>query len=257
MNKYRLRLRLVCLAAIIIGYACCPTLKSVYYDFDGDGIDKPVKIAFLSDVHNTLYGKGQRELISAVDEFGADIVLFGGDLFDENINEKNSWVLVDALAGEYPCFYAVGNHETRRGKAKEIKAAMAEHGVTVLEDMTEVMEINGQKIRICGTENSWDEKAASQLDETYSVLLHHYPADFPEMSQKGFDLILAGHAHGGQWRIPQIMNGFLAPGEWFFPEYAGGYYSGNGSEMIVSRGLCRNFIPRIFNRPEIILITIK
>lgn len=255
MNKCRLRL--VCLAAIIIGYICCPSLKSVYYEFNADGIDKPIKIAFLSDVHNTLYGKGQCELTDIIDEFGADIVLFGGDLFDENINEKNSWTLVDALAGEYPCFYAVGNHETRRGKADEIKAAMAEHGVAVLEDMTEVIEINGQKIRICGTESMWDENAVSELDETYSVLLHHFPEDFPEMSKKGFDLILAGHAHGGQWRIPQVMNGLITPGEWFFPKYAGGYYSENGSEMIVSRGLCRNFIPRIFNRPEIILITIK
>ncbi len=257
MNKCSLRLRIFCLAAIIIGYICCPTLKIVYYEFETDSIDKPVKIVFLSDVHNTLYGKGQRELTDIIGKFGADIVLFGGDLFDDSVNEKNSWLLVDTLAGEYPCFYAVGNHETRRGRADEIKTEMSRHGVTVLEDASEVLEINGQKIRICGTENVWDENAASQLDETYSVLLHHFPADFPEMSKKGFNLILAGHAHGGQWRIPQLMNGLLSPGEGFFPKYAGGYYSENGSEMIVSRGLCRNLIPRIFNRPEIILITIK
>lgn len=138
---------------------------------------------------------------------------------------------------------------------------MRKLGAAVLEDETEIIEINGEKIRICGTENVWDENAASQLDECYSVLLHHFPEDFPQIAEKGFDLVLSGHAHGGQWRIPGILNGLYAPDGGFFPKYAGGFYNLNGADMIVSRGLYKNlsccFIPRIFNRPELVFVTVN
>lgn len=247
--------------AVFIGYACRLSLNTVEYRIETDKISSPVKIAFISDVHNSLFGKGQSELTGEIDRFGADMVLFGGDLFDEYNREENSWTLVKALVEKYPCFYAVGNHEFKTGKALEYKEKMAELGVRVLEDETEIVEFNGQKIRVCGTENVWDENAVSQLDGTYSVLLHHYPDDFPELSVKGYDLILAGHAHGGQWRIPGILNGVFAPDQGLFPEYAGGYYKENGTEMLVSRGLWKHFgimyIPRVFNRPELLLITIN
>ncbi|MBQ8903688.1 MAG: metallophosphoesterase [Oscillospiraceae bacterium] len=252
---------IVCGVAVLAGIACRLGLNVVHYDIESDKITAPVKIAFLSDVHNSLYGKGQSELITAISEFGTDIVLFGGDLFDEHNGEGNSWALVDALAGEYPCFYTVGNHEYKTRIPEHYKDEMAGHGVTVLDDETEVVEINGQKIRICGTEFHSDKNAVSQLDDLYSIDMHHFPEDFPIMKKKGFDLILAGHAHGGQWRIPYLVNGIYAPGEGFLPKYAGGYYSENGTEMIVSRGLYKNlsclFIPRVFNRPELVLITLK
>ena len=133
--------------------------------------------------------------------------------------------------------------------------------IDVLEDETTVVEVNGKKLRFCGVENLWDENAEKELGDIYSVLLYHYPSDFPIMSKKGYDLILAGHAHGGQWRIPGLVNGLFSPDEWFFPKYAGGFYSENGTDMIVSRGLYKNisclWMPRIFNRPELVLITLK
>ncbi len=259
--KQRTKLAIACGIAVFAGIACRLSLNVVHYEIESDKIDVPVKLAFLSDVHNSLYGKGQSELIEEIADFGTDIVMFGGDLFDEHNGTENSWALVDALAGEYPCFYAIGNHETKTKMPGYYKEEMAKRGVTVLEDETAVIEVNGQKIRICGTEYFSDKNAASQLDGLYSIDLHHFPEDFPVMKENGFDLILAGHAHGGQWRIPYILNGVYAPGEGLFPEYAGGYYSENGTEMIVSRGLYKNlsciFMPRIFNRPELVLITLK
>ena len=259
--KYKTKLGIACAIAFFAGIACNLSLKAAYYEIENEKITAPVKIAFLSDVHNSLYGKGQSELVEKIEEFGADIVLFGGDLFDEHNGEKNSWALVDALADSYPCFYAVGNHEFNTGAVKAYKEEMRNRGVTVLEDSTEVIEINGQSLRICGTEHFWDENAQSELDGLFSIDLHHYPEEFPKMQDKGFDLILSGHAHGGQWRIPYLINGLFAPDEGLFPKYAGGYYNENDTEMIVSRGLYKNisclFIPRIFNRPEIVLITLK
>ena len=75
--------------------------------------------------------------------------------------------------------------------------------------------------------------------ETYTILLTHRPELIDVYSQYDFDLVLSGHAHGGQWRIPGILNGLYAPNQGIFPAYAGGLYEQNGTIMIVSRGLAR------------------
>ena len=75
---------------------------------------------------------------------------------------------------------------------------------------------------------------------------------------RGFDLILAGHAHGGQWRLPGVVNGLLAPDQGLFPPYAGWRYELEGGTLIVSRGLAREStrVPRVFNRPELVIIDV-
>lgn len=90
----------------------------------------------------------------------------------------------------------------------------------------------------------------------YTILLTHRPERLDVYCQYGFDLVLAGHAHGGQWRIPGIVNGLWAPNQRLFPAYAGGRYEQNGTTMIVSRGLAREstWLPRWYNRPELVII---
>ena len=104
------------------------------------------------------------------------------------------------------------------------------------------------------------EKCAEEADSgNFNVLLAHYPEQIEYYRSFGkFDLILSGHAHGGQWRIPGILNGLYAPNQGLFPEYAGGRYDFEDSVMIVSRGLSRTkeIIPRIFNNPELVIIDI-
>ena len=93
----------------------------------------------------------------------------------------------------------------------------------------------------------------------YTILLSHRPEMVDEYSRYSFDLVLSGHAHGGQFRIPYIINGVYAPHQGFFPKYASGmYYIGN-TTMIVSRGLDKEAIklPRMFNRPELAIIDLK
>lgn len=264
MTKKR-KIGIVCVCAAVLAGALAAghTLRLVPYTVESEKIDAPIRIAFLSDVHNSFYGNGQSELVEAIGSFGADLVLFGGDLFDEHHGEERSWALVDALAARYPCYYAVGNHEFRTGKAEEYKSEMARRGVTVLSGNAASVAVGGQELLLCGADGFFDGtlgETAERLDGRFSILLYHYPADFPEISKMGFDLVLAGHEHGGQWRIPGLLNGLYAPDEGLFPKYAGGRYEENGSVMLVSRGLYRNLscllIPRIFNRPELLLITL-
>lgn len=90
------------------------------------------------------------------------------------------------------------------------------------------------------------------------MLLSHRPELFETYQKYGFDLVLSGHAHGGQWRIPGVLNGLFAPDQGLFPEYAGGRYDYAEGTMIVSRGLAREStpVPRIFNRPEVVIVDI-
>ena len=96
------------------------------------------------------------------------------------------------------------------------------------------------------------------FENSFNILLIHRPEEIEHYAEMGFDLVLCGHAHGGQWRIPGILNGFYTPDQGLFPEYAGGIYKVGETTMIVSRGLAKesNIVPRIFNRPELVIIDI-
>ncbi len=96
-------------------------------------------------------------------------------------------------------------------------------------------------------------------NDYYTVLLSHRPEFFELYTEYNFDLVLSGHAHGGQWRIPYILNGLYAPNQGVFPKYAGGEYTENNTTMIVSRGLAREstLLPRFYNRPELVIIDLQ
>ncbi len=130
------------------------------------------------------------------------------------------------------------------------------------------IDINGQSLSLFGiddpeageTEFSRQLKfCGGHIDKNrYSILLSHRPERIESYLEYDFDMILAGHAHGGQMRLPLLMNGLFAPDQGWFPKYAGGLYPFGKSQMIVSRGLAREStrMPRLFNRPEIVIINL-
>lgn len=253
--------------AVAAPFVCSEKLSETFYTLSSDKISAPVKIAFLSDLHNTLYGYDMSELTDCVDRFAPDIVIIGGDLFDRHWNEKNSLRLAEKLAAKYPCFYALGNHELHYGvqnKARQLTSAL---GVNVLSlnNYSDDIEVNGNSIRVLGFDgmeyNGQYEQVKKAVSESqFNLLVYHFPEDYPKLSGDGYDLILAGHTHGGQIRIPGLMNGLYAPGQGLFPKYSCGEYHENGSCMIISRGLQRSLhdlvVPRVFNTPEAVFITI-
>ena len=95
--------------------------------------------------------------------------------------------------------------------------------------------------------------------EYYTILLSHRPEWIETYQKYAFDLVLCGHAHGGQWRTPFLLNGLYAPHQGLFPKYAGGRYDYATGTMIVSRGLAREStpVPRIFNRPELVVVELN
>jgi predicted MPP superfamily phosphohydrolase len=93
--------------------------------------------------------------------------------------------------------------------------------------------------------------------EDYTVLLSHRPELFDVYVQNGVDLVLSGHAHGGQFRVP-FLGGLVAPNQGLFPQYDGGVYKSGKTTMIVSRGIGNSAFPfRINNRPELVIVELK
>ena len=151
-----------------------------------------------------------------------------------------------------------------------MKAYMESVGVKVLVGDCETVTVNNVEIDICGvddpygkTEEQWKQqidKAWSMTEESHlKILLTHRPEKVAVYEQYGFDLILAGHAHAGQIRIPFINKGMFAPDQGAFAEYVNGTYTlSNGSIMEVSRGLGREStpLPRFFNNPEVVILDI-
>ena len=275
MKKKRILILLVLIILLLCAAAFDNRLAVRSYVVDAEEITSPVRIALVTDLHSCSYGEGQAELIEAVDGLEPDIVLLGGDIFDDVLPDTNTELFIAGISGKYPCYYVTGNHEHWSGEAAfAVKMdILKKHGVHILSGTCETLSINGQSVNICGVDDpdahagNKQEAFLAQLDEVkrlsdnghYTILLSHRPEYFGAYAEQGFDLVLSGHAHGGQWRIPLILNGLYAPDQGWFPEHAGGKYVQGETTMIVSRGLAREStrIPRIFNRPELVCIELS
>lgn len=260
-------------------------LRVVSYTVSDERILSPVRIVLLTDLHSYRYGEGQRTLLDAIDAQKPDLVLLGGDIFDDDRKNDNTMIVLEHVAERYPCFYVSGNHEYWCEDPEALFDAVREFGITILHGTSETVTFGRTTLQICGiadpacAEIEIDEStvdlqkaareavteqqlhsAASGKEDRYAILLAHRPELIETYAEYGFDLVLSGHAHGGQVRIPGILNGLFSPGERWFPKYAGGKYRVGQTTMIVSRGLSREAIkhvPRIWNRPELVVIELN
>ncbi|MBQ4534512.1 MAG: metallophosphoesterase [Ruminococcus sp.] len=246
------------------------TLKTDRYKIKSDKIDKGLKIVFISDLHNCFYGgTDQSKLKDEIENAEPDILIFGGDMVDQWGGTKHAITLMEWSAEKYPCFYTPGNHEYERDDTDDFFKKVEEIGVTVCNGDYSDIEVRGQAVRIYGILEYFDLSSktfsAPPDDSVYTILLAHQPEQIDNYhfgDGSDFDLILSGHAHAGQWRIPGILDqGLYAPDQGLFPEYTHGMYEYDDSVHIISRGLARPlrmiFIPRIFNRPELSVIEIS
>ena len=143
-------------------------------------------------------------------------------------------------------------------------------GVNILEDEKITIEYAGATMQLLGlndpnftTAHDTYEKTAminaklkNMLGESnkYTILLSHRPELFGLYVENNIDLVLSGHAHGGQVRLP-FFGGLVAPNQGFFPKYFEGVYEKKQTKMIVSRGLGNSIFPlRVNNRPELVIV---
>ncbi len=217
----------------------------------------------VTDLHATLYGEGQGDLIEQILAQSPEAVFLVGDIADDKRDFEPTRQLLAGLKDKIPCYYVTGNHERWLSYTDDVAALFAECGATVLDGESVLLPGN---IRLWGvsdplfydgeTEFLEALSAMKPEDEVFDLLLSHRPEYAESYAAAGFDLTLSGHAHGGQVRIPLFLNGLYAPGQGWMPDYAGGRYEVGKMILIVSRGLMRDDLPRVFNPPELVVIQI-
>lgn len=274
-NHKRILIALVILIALCIS-AFYNGLVIRKYTIHSDKIlkDNDVKIVLIADLHSHLYGKRQNDIINKIVKQCPDIVLLAGDIIDDKDAFHGAKIFLKRIKDIAPCYYVTGNHEYWSGKIDRIKGYIKKVGINVLDNRKEIIKVNGNNIFIYGIDDpyieSYDksfkldnwEKLLQSIWETdssdkYKILLSHRPEKVDEYKKYDYDLITCGHSHGGQVRVPLLLNGLFAPDQGYFPKYAGGLYAYNNTKQIVSRGVSYNpRLPRIFNPPEIVSINI-
>lgn len=230
-------------------------------------------IAHISDLHNAEYGKNNEKLIDILEAESPNIIAITGDLIDSNhTNLEVALSFAQQAIKIAPCYFVTGNHEAWIGSQyEELKTSLQNTGITVLQD--EAIELNYgdvciQLIGLNDPDFSERDRLLSEsileaklsqvnISDGFTILLSHRPEYFNVYQNKNIDLVLSGHAHGGQFRLP-LGGGVIAPGQGLFPKYDAGAYTENGTTMIVSRGVGNSIIPvRINNPPEIVIIELN
>ena len=233
------------------------------------------RIAQISDLHNAEFGEKNARLLNILSEKKPDIIVITGDLVDARHTDVSiALSFAEEAVQIAPVYYVTGNHEASLSQYEELKTGLESAGVIVLEDETVQLERSGSFLTLIGLSdpnfairnNLFNEVPAmistklndlTKNETSYTVLLSHRPELFTTYVSCGVDLVLSGHAHGGQFRLP-LIGGLVAPNQGFFPKYDAGLYAEGRTNMIVSRGIGNSIIPlRFNNRPEIVLVELR
>ena len=232
------------------------------------------RIAHVSDLHNAEMGKSNEKLLDMLREAEPDMIAITGDIIDSrNTNVEIALEFTKAAMEIAPCYYVTGNHEARVSEYDELKEGLIEQGVVVLDDERIEIELSGETIALLGVNDPSFEtdylfgdsetvmknrlQEISDAENKFTILLSHRPELFEIYADNNVDLVLSGHAHGGQFRLP-FVGGLVAPNQGLFPKYDAGLYTEENTNMIVSRGIGNSILPfRFNNRPEVILIELN
>ena len=230
------------------------------------------KIAHISDPHS----KPAQGIVEIVKEASPDITVITGDLLND---DEKPTTEIDQLVSELtlisPVYFISGNHDLWRMDHKKSFEKYEDMGAVFMDNKTVTFEKNGDKIGISGSPDPFSrvperifESTKKSLDniekiDGFNILLFHRANLFDQIKKYGFDLILAGHMHGGQIRIPKL-GGILAPSSailsgtrMLFPKYSGGTITDNDTTMVVNRGVGNTLpLPRLGNAPEVGIITL-
>ncbi|MBQ6907688.1 MAG: metallophosphoesterase, partial [Clostridia bacterium] len=212
-------------------------------------------------------------LIEELQKQKPNIIVFTGDLIDSYKTDIDTAInLIKEIKDIAPIYYVPGNHESRISDYSKLITEMKNHDAVILDNKVEVLELKGAKLNLLGIDDpsmahglylSDREIVKTELNNlnydknNYSILLSHRPELFDMYAANKIDLVMTGHAHGGQIRVP-FIGGLFAPNQGFFPKYTSGTFKEDKTTMIVSRGIGNSIMPfRINNRPELVVIELK
>ena len=256
-------------------------MKITRYNITTDKITSPIKLACVSDLH----ARPAKHIINHLKQIKPDLILLAGDILEVSTDymEKRNRDALDFLCDASniaPCYYCFGNHEIYYSHAKFGRSKVSDpelrqrhielinkYGINMINDADTSITIGNNTVLIGGLVCGRDMDPALNLPlpnlaflsdfsqkQGFKLLLCHYPQYYPKhLKNTDIDLVFAGHAHGGQWRI--FGQGIYAPHQGIFPKYTSGMHDGR---LIISRGAVNNSkpVPRFFNPSEILEIQI-
>lgn len=248
------------------------TFDTTFYRVSSEKIGENVRAVVLADLHNNVFGQDNEPLVLKIRKLEPDVILMAGDMVNEDDPDVSVILnLCRQLKEIAPIYYCLGNNEgvlmyAPDGPQIPLDTELIEEGVTVLYNNSVDTEICGNQISIGAvtsdpddfTEMSQEFITGFEQSWNYKILLAHYPTLFYDwLADANIDLSVSGHFHGGQIRLPGGA-GLFHKDVGFFPKYCYGKFNLTNGELIVSRGLGNHEkIPRINNRPELVVIDIS
>lgn len=231
------------------------------------------KIVQISDLHNAEFGQDNSQLWKILQKEAPNMIALTGDLIDSVHTDMEIAISFVKRAMEIaPCYYVTGNHEAwLKDQYSALERELENCGVKVLHNQSEILTSGDDSVQLIGIDDpDFSESDNGMLDftadiismeiesagngEKYKILFSHRPEVFETYVERKMNLVLCGHAHGGQFRLP-FLGGMVAPNQGLFPKYDGGLYKKESTTMVVSRGIGNSIIPvRFNNRPEVVMI---
>lgn len=246
-------------------------VKETFYTVESDRLPSAFggfRIAQVSDLHNDDLSDNFASLLTKLEKAAPDIIAVTGDLVDCRVPDmdKAAYFMQQALQIA-PVFYVTGNHEAALyAEYPQFEQRLRDMGITVLNNEAVSLTVGNAQITLLGLADpnatTMDSNDRISLMQTYTtqgftIVLSHRPELFDEYYTAQADLVLTGHAHGGQIRIP-FVGGIYAPGQGLLPEYDAGVFTRGSTVMYISRGIGNSLFPiRFNNRPEIPVIILQ
>ncbi len=288
-------LKIIIIGIGILGIIACMIYREIKHELDGFEVthyhikssklhgEKEHKIVFLSDLHNHVYGKDNEVLLEAIRKEKPEYILVGGDMLVSN--NRCSYLpalrFVRALRTIAPVYYANGNHEQRLKELLEkfhmsyaaYRRQLQEEGIYFLENDSVILKMDDRDVRVTGleiplscykrgkkivfTEQEMNGLIGEKQESCFEIVMAHNPSYMKTYVNWGADLTLSGHLHGGIVRLP-VLGGVIAPNFRIFPQYSGGHYRENDTEIVVSRGLGTHTINiRLWNPAEMLVLHLR
>lgn len=286
MLRRRRALGLAVILAVLLLLWCTWEVWRSYHDPQvtnweiSAGLDTPVRLAVLSDLHDRTFGTDNAPLVELVAEQEPDLILLDGDMLNADSPDSRTVLsLCAALVEIAPVYYAWGNHELDYIAAgtSDLEGELEALGVTTLEEDYVDLTVHGADLRLggmygyafsLGVYNSceredmdpevWDFLTAFQDTDRYKLLLCHRPDSFIfgiASEVWDVDLVISGHDHGGQVVLP-LLGGVFGGDQGLFPTYIHGVYQKDRITLAVTSGLGSQpeRLPRFHNPPEVLIL---
>ncbi len=236
----------------------------------------PLKIAIASDLHVGIYNRKRfvRRVVRRINRLNPDIVLLPGDFMDDEQTDLTDLEPLKDLHARYGIFAVTGNHDAgaylaffsrapyfKKDRTSELKKVLTSYGITFFRNESKTLMIDGKPLVIAGTDDAFMKSCNPALalknigDDVPVILLSHTPDVILDPSSRRANLIISGHTHGGQIRLPLIGPLYSIPDKIGKKFDRGFFRIAKKCTLMITSGVGVTGVrARLFCPPEIVLI---